>query len=361
MTHHQLDELMAVQGYPCLTITLPTHRSFPDNKQDPIRVRNLVTDAQNRLLKEFSKRELAPLLERLDDLVSHIDYNYTLDGLVLAVNREMARQYALPFALDERVVVDDTFFTRDLVRAFNRTPRYWVLALSERSTRLFAATREHFEEITTAGFPMRQVGPGADAPLPGGLGINTSGYRDDRHRQFFRSVDRAYGSFTGDEALPLGLVGIERHQSSFLEVSSHAESVIARTFGNYDHLTAHDLGRVVWPTVSEGFKARRLEVLHQLGNAVGQHRAASTLSEVWYQARLGRGDLLLVEDGYHQPARVNDRGLLDLRVHDATAPDVLDDAVDEVITAVLTKSGRVVFVEDGELAIHHRIALILRY
>ena len=39
----------------------------------------------------------------------------------------------------------------------------------------------------------------------------------------------------------------------------------------------------------------------------------------------------------------------------------MDDAVDEVITAVLDKGGQAVFVEDGELAVHDRIALILRY
>jgi len=40
---------------------------------------------------------------------------------------------------------------------------------------------------------------------------------------------------------------------------------------------------------------------------------------------------------------------------------LLDDAVDEVIETVLAKGGRVVFVDDGTLGAHSRIALILRY
>src|SRR5215510_9475882 len=140
MNRHDLHELQGVHSYPCLTITLPTHRTSPDNKQDPIRVKNLVTEGTNRLLGEFSKREVAPLIDRLNTLVAAIDYANTLDGLVLAVNRDMAREYVLPFTLNERVVVDDTFFTRDLVHALNRTQRYWVLSLSEQPTRLYAAT-----------------------------------------------------------------------------------------------------------------------------------------------------------------------------------------------------------------------------
>jgi hypothetical protein len=361
MTRHDLEELQQIRHYPCLTITLPTHRTFPDNTQDPIRVKNLVGDAEKRLLQEFSKRDLSPLFKRLEELADHIDYKYALDGLVLAVNEDMARQFVLPFRLGERVVVDDTFFTRDLVSAFNRMRRYWLLALSEQSTRLFLAAREDLDEITAGGFPMRQSGPGADEALPGGVGINTSSYRDDRRRQFFRSVDRALGAVMAEDPLPVALAGIERHQSFFHEVSSPGRDVVAKVFGNYDHLTPHDLGRLVWPPVREAFTARRHEVLDELGAAVGQNRSASALEEVWSQASIGRGAVLIVEDTYHQPARVNEMGRLDLRVEDATAPDVLDDAVDEVVEMVLSKGGRVVFVEDGELANHGRIALILRY
>jgi release factor family 3 len=361
MNRHHLRELQDVHTYPCLTITMPTHRTAPDNRQDPIRVKNLVNEATNRLLGEFSKREVAPLLERLEALVAAIDYRHTLDGLVLAVNRDMAREYVLPFELTERVVVDDSFFIRDLVHAYNRTRRYWVLSLSEQLTRLYLGTREHLEEVTAGGFPMQLTGPGGDAPLPGGPGVNKSRYRDDRHRQFFRAVDQALRPFTTEDPLPLALAGVDRHQAFFREVSSHNGEILATLAGNYDHLTAHDLGRIIWPPVKSAFTDRRRDVLDQLETAAGQQRAASTLGEVWRHARLGRGSLLIVEEGYHEPARITDIGLLDLEVSDPKAPDVLDDAVDEAITTVLTKGGRVVFVEDGELALHGRIALILRY
>jgi hypothetical protein len=46
---------------------------------------------------------------------------------------------------------------------------------------------------------------------------------------------------------------------------------------------------------------------------------------------------------------------------DASAPGVIDDAVDEVIEEVMAKGGSVVFVDDGALEQHQRIAFILRY
>jgi hypothetical protein len=81
MNRHDIQLLQQVRGYPALTITLPTHRTSPDNQQDPIRVRDLVTEATNRLLEEFGRRKIDPLLSRLEGLVSEIDFRYTLDGV----------------------------------------------------------------------------------------------------------------------------------------------------------------------------------------------------------------------------------------------------------------------------------------
>lgn len=361
MNGHDLQELKAVNAYPCVTITLPTHRTSPDNQQDPIRVKNLVAQATERLLGEFTRRELGPVLDHLDDLVADLSYPHLLDGTALFVSGDIWRWYTIPHTLDERVVIDDTFFTRDLVRAMNRLRRYWVLSLSEQPTRLFAATRDDLEEVATGGFPMRHTGPGGEQGLPRRYGVNPSAHRDERHRQFFRAVDQAFVPHLADDPLPLVLVGVDRYLSFFEEVATTANGVIATVRGNYDELNAHDLGQLVWPAAREAFAERRLAVLDRLGTAVGAQRSSSTLGEVWRDTKIGRGDTLVVEDGYHQAARINDMGLLDLNVDDPNAPDVLDDAVDEVVTAVLEKGGDVVFVEDGELAQHGRIALILRY
>jgi len=136
MNRRDITILQNVRGYPAESILLPTHRTSPDNKQDPIRVNNLAKEAGERLLAEFPRREVDPILVRLEKIMGEIDYRYALDGLAICVNRDFAHKYYLPFTLNERVIIDETFATRDLVFALNRTPRYWVLALSEKPTRL---------------------------------------------------------------------------------------------------------------------------------------------------------------------------------------------------------------------------------
>ncbi len=361
MNRHDVRLLQQLRGYPALTITLPTHRTAPDNRQDPIRVKNLVTQATERLLGEFSKRELKLLLDRLEGLVSAIDYRHTLDGLALFVNRDVAQAFYLPFTLPERVVVDETFATRDLVLALNRTPRYWVLALSEQPTRLFEGVREALTEIKEEGFPLTHEGPGGALPLPGGFGVKQSAHRDERHRQFFRQVDAALKPFLADDPLPVVLVGVDRYLAFFQEVTAHREAILTTLTGSHDKTSAHELGKLVWPLVEANMRRKQQQVLAELDRAVSERKYASTIGEVWRLALEGRGRLLVVEEGFHFPARVDPTGLHLTPADDPTAPDVIDDAVDEVIEFVLDRQGQVAFVDDGQLAQHQRIALILRY
>lgn len=361
MNMHDIDLLQKISGYPSLSITLPTHRTSPENRQDPIRVGNLVAEAHERLLAEFSKREIEPLLARLDKLVEAIDYRYTLDGLALFVNRDFARAFFLPFSLKERVAVDETFFTRDLVLAMNRSPRYWVLVLSEQPTRLFEGSQKTLTEVQEEGFPLTHTGPGGELPLPGGYGAKKSQYRDERHRQFFRQVDAALRLFLLDDPLPLIVVGVDRYLSFFKEVSEHKDAISATLEGSHDSTPEHELGELVWPVVKHTLAEERQKYLDELDKAVGERKFASTIGEVWRMAQAGRGRLLLVEEDFHYPARVDESGLHIEPAEDTEAPDVLDDAVDEVITIVLDKGGKVVFLENGQLDAHSRIALILRY
>ncbi len=186
MNLHDVRLLQQVRGYPCLTIILPTHRTSPDNRQDPMRLKNLINEATSRLLGEFSKREVEALLKRLEDLTSTIDFDHTLDGLALFVNQDFARASILPFKVRERVIIHETFATRDLIFALNHSIRYWVLALSEKPTRLYEGTNDALVEIQDKGFPMVHEGPGGEAPLPGGFGIKKSAYRDEYFEKFLR-------------------------------------------------------------------------------------------------------------------------------------------------------------------------------
>lgn len=361
MNRKELLELQGVREYPSLSILMPTHRTAPDNLQDPIRVKNMVTEATNRLHEEFPKRDVQPLLERLDFLVEEIDWRYTLDGLALFVNKDFAARFDLPFSVNEHVLIDEGFATRDLVFAMNRSPRYWVLVLSEQPTRLFEASHDKLQESRAGDFPVEHQGPGGATAMPGGHGVQQGAYRDEYDRKFFRRVDEELSKVLADDPLPVVVTGVTRNLAFWDELSTNKSHMAGTLEGSHDSTNHHELGQLTWPAIQEFMAQRRAQVIEELGDAVGANKYAAGIGEVWQMAHEGRGEVLLVEEDFHYAGQLHPSGLLLPAEESAADAEFMGDAVDDLIECVLDKSGRVVFVDNGSLETHNRIAMILRW
>jgi hypothetical protein len=259
------------------------------------------------------------------------------------------------------VAIDQTFTTRDLEYVLNRSPRYWALALSEQLTRLYEGCRDSLVEVNDSGFPIIYEGPGATEPLPGGFGVRKSAYRDDRHRQFFRQIDAAFGQIVATDTLPLILIGVERNFAFFNEVSMHKPLIAGTLPGNYEGVSTRDLANLVWPLMQAHMAKQRQEVIKALDAAISAGKYASGIDMAWRLAQEGRGAALLVEEGFRYPARLDSTGEHLTPTNELRGPETFDDAVDELIETVLRKGGQVNFVDDGALQAHQGVAMILRY
>ena len=163
MNLHTIKNIQRLQSNPSVTLTLPTHRTYPDNEKDAIRLKNLVNEAISRLEKDFGKRESAPIAEKINRLAAGVSHRHNLDGLVIFASADYAELFHLPFCLPERVTVADNFLTRDLVYALNRSPLYLLTVLSEHGTRLFVGHKDALDEVNAYGFPFSLAEETAEA------------------------------------------------------------------------------------------------------------------------------------------------------------------------------------------------------
>jgi hypothetical protein len=358
MDRADVEKLQQTHASPAVSILTPTHRHDPGAREDLVRLRGLAHRARDRLLGMFPKREVAPIIDGLEDALARLDLNRPLDAIALFATRDATHVFKLPFPVHEQVVVDETFATRDLVRGLARTPRYRVLALAEKPARLFEATGDALVEVRTGGFPIQVEGGRGEALESGGYPVHTS-HGDEQHRQFFRRVDRALEVASAEEPLPVFVVGVARDLGYFDEVTRHRDSIAARIHGGHERTPPTAIATVVAPAVRRYFDELRSAALTRLVEAIGMQRTALGIDAVWRAAHEGRGDTLLVEEDYFAgPSR-----LIGGRLQPAAAddPDVLDDPVDEIVEAVLAHHGEVMFLERHALAEYGRIGLITRY
>ena len=308
ITRKELKSLQSKRDYPSVSLLAPTHRTAPANKRDRIVVKNLLTQGIERLHGEFKKREVAGIVQNLNKLVANVDWEHALDGLALFASRDLAKAVYLPFRVKARVVIDATFATRDLVFTLNRAPRYRVLVLSEKPTRLFDATTNVLTEHTSKPFPMVHKGPGGASRLPGGQGINRSAVRDESHRQFFEKVDDALAAMQKEDPLPIVVVGVDRYLAFYQEITKNPDAIVGLVAGSHDETSPSALGKLVWPVFTAGATLRRTRALVRLDEAVKANRHASGIDQVWRAAFDKRCQTLLVENDFEYPADLAPNG-----------------------------------------------------
>lgn len=364
MRHTDLQQLIGLEEYPAVSIFMPTHIAHPETQQDPIRLKNLLDEARQRLDTEVGKRPSWPIIDQLDRLAEEIDWRRNQQGLALFASEGFATAVRLPFTVEERVTVDRTFETRELITAYQRTPDYLVLTLAERPSRLFRGDGDQLEEVRAEGFPLTREGAPGVTRRPDAPQMARSNIREAHLDAYYREVDEALGRVLAGESLPVVVVGAQPVLSGFDDVTRHKDRIIGRIEGSHDEAAAPAIAELAWPEVQRWVEAQQAEAIAALSPARSANRLTTGIDDAWNAARAGRAERLLVEEGYRQPAKIDrENGSLQLLPPDiiATGPRHLDDAVDELAELVIEKGGEVLFVEDGALADFGRLALVVRY
>lgn len=358
MQHAELRELGAVRGYPAISLLTPLQRQRPGNAEDPLRLRQLERAARQRLVAELGAGESEAVLERLDAAIESVDLEHPTDAVAVFTTATETRVVPLPFPVSERLVIDDSFDTHDLVRGFLRHPPYRLLVLSEKGTRLLERDGSGLTEVHVAGFPHLIEGARGEPLASGGFAAHSS-RTDDQRKHFFRLVDQALATRACPHPLPVVVAGTDEALACFDGVTEHGEWIIGRVHGSHAHTAPKALEDLARPVLEAHLARERATAISELAESVGTGRAVVGIKAVWDHALAGRGRVLLVEDGFEYPARIVDQHLEP--AGDPAAPGVLDDAVGALVEAVLERGGEVVFVDEGALAEHGPVAMQLRY
>lgn len=335
-----------------------THRTMPDNQKDPLVLKNLIKEAEKRLLEKMSKRETQPWLSRLSELEAKLDHRRNLESLILFVNKDMAEFLRLPFAVVDRVVIDQTFATRDIVRSLHLDQGYFVLVLSQRKVRLIEAYNERVVAEISNPFPMVNDQPFSTSREE----ASDSARQTQLVAEYFNRVDKEVNKVRKDNPLPVLICTEGSHYAEFLKVADQKSSILNPYLsGNRMEEKANGIVSEAWKIVREINSQRNNARIGELKEAVSRGLFLSDVNDIWRGVSQGRIKTLFVEQGLFQPAWVEGDSLDLITPGEQIPIGAVDDIFDEMIEMNRKNGGDEVFLAQGELKDFNGIGATMRY
>jgi Bacterial archaeo-eukaryotic release factor family 3 len=331
MLREDFEALLADHGGPCVSLFLPVPRPGLEMRQGPVRLRNLLREAQEHLLGQgLLPAEAGALLAPAKNLVEDTAFwQQAGDGLAIFCSTDLFRTFRLPLRFRERVVVGRRFAIKPLLPLTSGHGTFYVLALSQNQVRLFAGREHSVREVELTGVPrslkealgdqetteMLQhhtaspAGRGAQPAIVSGGGTGKESAKVELLR-FCRQVDHGLRPFLAGRTAPLVVAGAEPLPTIYREASSYPYLVEDEIPGNPEHRSARELHDLAWPIVGPRFEDARKAAVERFRELIGTGKASADLAEVVPAARGGRVDVLFVA-GDDKDASATDEELLE--------------------------------------------------
>ena len=310
LTLDQIKGLAQQTASPSISIFLPTHRSGQDAQQDPIRLKNLLRDAEKQLLDGgMGPREAGALLQPAQALLDDANFwNHQHDGLAVFMSADDFHYYALPFSVEELLVVAQSYYVKPVLPLFTNNGHYYVLAISQNEIRLFEGTRYGVGQIDLPeGTPesleaaLRLDGPQKTLQMhPGGGGgmFHGQGPGDEEQKvwieQYLNLVDTSLKEIFREQNAPLVLAGVDYLLPMYRKVSEYSNIMEEGITGNPDHLRPEELQEQAWRIVETYFQQETKKIVEQYQQLADTDKATDNVEEIVAAAFNGRVDKLIL-------------------------------------------------------------------
>jgi hypothetical protein len=365
---------------PCVSIYMPTYRTSPEAKQNPIRFKNLLKEAEDRLIGSGLRRpEARTLLKPGENLLKDsLFWQYQSDGFAAFISSGGFRYYRLPTSFKELLVVTDRFHIKPLLHLFTGDGRFYILALSQNEVRLFQCSRYNTSEVELEDVPkslsealkydepLKQLqfhtqtpgGRGERAAMFHGHGVGTDDAKNNILR-FFHQVDHGLQKLLREEQAPLVLAGVDYLFPIYREANSYPHILEEGIAGNPEGLKPEELQTQAWKLVEPDFLKVQEEATVKYKQLAGTDRVSNDMKKIIPAAYDGRVDLLFVAVGIQRWGTFDP---VTLSVHLHEEPEAGDeDLLDFAAIHTLLKGGTVYAVKPEEVPNEAPLAAVFRY
>ncbi len=255
MQKDKLETLAIERNGPCVTISMNTHRTHPDNEQDVIVLKNLLVEIKDQVVKEFGKKTVFDLLKNIGKVEKGIDFNYNLDSLHIFLSNSTNEVIKSPWPTPQNTFyIGESFAIKPLIKVVNRTEEYLILLLSQSGVKLLHTINDAIQkEIDNDDFPF----PQNPHYLTDHDNISDGKQVDNKVREFLNKIDKAMVKVYNETGMNCIVICTEDNYSKLMQVAD--KPFIYQGFSpvNYNDTKNNTLASQAWAIVNAVQKQRR--------------------------------------------------------------------------------------------------------
>ncbi|MGB7487961.1 MAG: hypothetical protein WA901_17350, partial [Phormidesmis sp.] len=227
-------ELQTLTQYPstdqassCVSIYISTHEAGAEIQQDPIQLKNQLSEAEKQLAQlGMDNGEIQAILEPAADLIEDQSFwRHQKSGLALFLAPDWFQYYTVPLDLKTATSVGKRFYVKPLLTLVTDDNLFYILAASQNQVMLYQATRTQVHSVSLGDTPESlEVALRYDDPSESlqGHGAGSGGNQKVFHGQgggkdsentdilrFFHLVSDGVEKVIGGQTAPLVFLGVD--------------------------------------------------------------------------------------------------------------------------------------------------------
>src|SRR6056297_1731212 len=309
ISRKKIEELINFVGDILTTITLPTHKTGEEAKQDPIRYKNLLNKTADKLSqKGLKEREIKSYLEEAYKLLDNQSFWVHIDhGLVVYISENKTDIYQVPYSVNEMTYVNDHTLITPLLPMISLQGVYAVLAVSRQNIRLLECTRNECTDITPEDVPRSLESYYDDMPnAPVQFHTRASGEKamffghgagkeDEKEavEQFLGKVENSITPILNRKKIPLVVIGLEENVAMYKKANRYNRLIDDVVNSNPDQLSEADLQKGGWEKVKNYFLKDLYEAKELFKDASNEF-TSNNLTEIIKSTVMGKTGTLFV-------------------------------------------------------------------
>lgn len=372
------NDIMYKEKGPFISLYQPTHRHGPDNEQDTIRFRNLITSIESALRQKYKDTDIDKLMKPFNTLLADKPFwNNVTDGLGILASEDKCIIYKLQLPVKELAVVGEKFHIKPLLRYFQSADRYQLLGLDRQTFTLYEGNRYGFEKVeidpdipvtmeevlgddyTEPYLSYGAYGGTGGTPMYHGHGEKSAEIKKDTDR-YFRYVDKFIrDNYSNPMRLPLILITLDEHHGVFRQLTSNNYLLDEGIVKDYKALSKEEINQSAWALIEPFYLEKTKTLVDRYNVNRAKFLASDDLSDVSRAVFENRVDVIMLEADRVIPGMIDKETgqLLTSNLEDLE----IDNVVNDLATMTYKNKGEIVILPKERMPSTTGVAAIYRY